>query len=837
MNLENTKLMMELNRRQSSFYFKIQEVYKEVESVLNNRIPRIFPYYTQHDVGHSLRIMDFMYDLIEEIDNLNDLELALIIYSALLHDIGMAPDDNEILDIKNGKLTYEGLNYEILLEQFHNDHTLALQEFIREVHAFRSSEYIKNKLSHHFFIPDMPEVLFVNELAKICEAHTKDFYWLIEELDVNIVKGTYDCNLQYSAMLLRIGDILDFDSSRTPTRLLEAAKPFGYSLGEWKQHFVIENKQKVNTNDTGIKIIEFYGECEEPKIHRKILNYFSWVETEINNALELSGNFNNKHKFNLHYRINNFIRSKDYKIVDLKFEFNYLNIIEILMGEGLYGNKKYGLREIIQNCIDTCNHKKIIYKQIKEPWENDYVGTIDIILKKSKNEVIIKDNGIGMDYSIIKRYFLELGSSYYKSKEFKHLDSDYKPIGNYGIGFLAGFMISPKILVRTRHYKSNSIIELEIEKDEQYVAMKEVERPDFVGTEIILNLNDFLSIWDSNIEDLQNYLIEQFLFKDINVHLNIENEDGGYKKIIINDLELTEGVDLSHYLDGVELTLKYFKNSIVFKKYLLDLLEGNVVSLEDEEIVYIPDTDETILLKNYVQNSKLETIELILVDDEKLPALERALELDLDDDDIIDYVWEYSPPTLEVITSDGILSKNVPTLYENSEYVINFDIEKLNKIDDIYHNNEFGTIYTKKEYNLFTVNGTDKYLELINHDDRENLISWRINPKYYYYRKMFVRGVFVKELSSLNVENAIKNISIQDIKINVLNPSIIPTVNRNSFKESDEIILMNSIYIAICLDILDNTEDYLEKMLMRKYLDIFMESSNSLIKEEFHPKS
>ncbi|UZN01426.1 hypothetical protein OL548_34185 (plasmid) [Lysinibacillus sp. MHQ-1] len=78
----------------------------------------------------------------------------------------------------------------------------------------------------------MSTVFFADELAKVCEAHTKDFHWLLKELEDNKVKATYSCNLQFCAMLLRLGDILDFDSSRTPGRLFEAARPLGYSLAE-----------------------------------------------------------------------------------------------------------------------------------------------------------------------------------------------------------------------------------------------------------------------------------------------------------------------------------------------------------------------------------------------------------------------------------------------------------------------------------------------------------------------------------------------------------------------------------------------------------------------------
>lgn len=39
---------------------------------------------------------------------------------------------------------------------------------------------------------------------------------------------------------------------------------------------------------------------------------------------------------------------------DYKLELNYKAITNLLMGKNIYGDKKYGLREIIQNSIDAC---------------------------------------------------------------------------------------------------------------------------------------------------------------------------------------------------------------------------------------------------------------------------------------------------------------------------------------------------------------------------------------------------------------------------------------------------------------------------------------------------
>jgi len=442
-----------------------------------------------------------------------------------------------------------------------------------------------------------------------------------------------------------------------------------------------------------------------------------------------------------------------------------------------------------------------------------------------------------MDYSIIKRYFLELGSSYYKSKEFKVLDGDYKPIGNYGIGFLAGFMISPKILVRTKHDLSSSIIEIEIEKDEQYVAMKEIGKPNFVGTEIVLNLNAFLTIWDSNIEELKEYLKENFLFKDIKVELYTENGEQKYDKVTINNTEISEAVDLSKYLKDVELSLKYSKPHKIYKNYLTDVLDTNAAVLEDAKVKYIPDDDEKVPLKKYVENSKLETIEVILVQDDEISTLKTALEVYDDGDEIFEYVWGYNYPTsIEVITKCESLRSGWEYRYGSSEEIIGFDIKEFECIEDVYHDDTAGTIYNKKEYNLFGMEGIDKYIELRDSEIENHLLGWyRANNEI--YRKLFVRGIFVKNINSIYLGSTIQSLSIHEIKMNVLNTAITPTVNRSSLKENDSLMIENSVYLAVCLDILENTHDHLERMLMSNYLYTFMDYKNSLIKEEFYPKS
>lgn len=76
---EETKLIEALNLRNSSFLPIINKIYTLAEQQLGNRVPAIFSEYTQHDINHSIRIMEYISRIIDNIDELNDFEITLLI--------------------------------------------------------------------------------------------------------------------------------------------------------------------------------------------------------------------------------------------------------------------------------------------------------------------------------------------------------------------------------------------------------------------------------------------------------------------------------------------------------------------------------------------------------------------------------------------------------------------------------------------------------------------------------------------------------------------------------------------------------------------------------------
>ena len=111
--MKNTKLYRELQKRESGYLKQVDHVYKYAEDMLP-KINRIFANYTGHGIEHSINVMNYMYDLVTDISQISDLEIACLIDAALLHDIGMTVGEDEIALIKRDEFNYHGRKYSVI---------------------------------------------------------------------------------------------------------------------------------------------------------------------------------------------------------------------------------------------------------------------------------------------------------------------------------------------------------------------------------------------------------------------------------------------------------------------------------------------------------------------------------------------------------------------------------------------------------------------------------------------------------------------------------------------------------------------------------------------------
>jgi HSP90 family molecular chaperone len=94
-----------------------------------------------------------------------------------------------------------------------------------------------------------------------------------------------------------------------------------------------------------------------------------------------------------------------------------------------------------------------------------------------------------MDTFKIERYFTSIGRSFYVSDEFEELQKseeiEYKPISNFGIGFLSAFMICKEMHVSTQSYDESKGLEIDIPNFDGCFFIKKSDN-DKTGTSITL---------------------------------------------------------------------------------------------------------------------------------------------------------------------------------------------------------------------------------------------------------------------------------------------------------------------------------------------------------------
>lgn len=129
--LDDLALVKYLKGLESPFLSIIQNVYDDVKDILNNRIQVIFPKYTLHNTGHSFRIIEYMNKLVDDPTKLDELEIALLICSALLHDVGMAASEEDINAIKADSFSFCDVKFSAMKKLVNGNEDLALQEYIR----------------------------------------------------------------------------------------------------------------------------------------------------------------------------------------------------------------------------------------------------------------------------------------------------------------------------------------------------------------------------------------------------------------------------------------------------------------------------------------------------------------------------------------------------------------------------------------------------------------------------------------------------------------------------------------------------------------------------------
>jgi molecular chaperone HtpG len=488
------------------------------------------PEYTLHDENHLSNMLYLAGKLIpkDSLESLSTADLMMIILAILLHDIGMSPPREIIMAWKGQLVDQDILKYKDEVAKFTRFRKTFIRE-LQEIEAFQSSkEFSKAQLIEDQIITEYirkthadrarkmiakdwsGKIKYLNtdltaDLAEICFSHNENCLFLIEMETVKLcAEDTYLC-LQFVAVILRLTDIIDFDSKRTPAVLfshLTIKNPV--SLSEWVKHI------SINAWSFGRESITFSAQCTHPAIESTIRNFCDLIDEELRNCTFILANLHSDICDTAYYKIKlpAYVNRKKigavkdiatgnpiYTYHDTKFTLSKRQVVDLLMGTKLYGKPEVALRELIQNSIDTCKLRQCLSAAYDVP----YVPNIDVSLKTdgSVDYLIVDDNGVGMNQHIIDNYYTNIGQSYYTSNEFYDLmaesDQTFKPISRFGIGILACFMVCDNLEVETRKmlgpYQTDEALRISVEGYDSLFVITPGERKQ-PGTKTVLRLRE-----------------------------------------------------------------------------------------------------------------------------------------------------------------------------------------------------------------------------------------------------------------------------------------------------------------------------------------------------------
>lgn len=527
--------------------------------------------FTLHDGDHLFRVLALIERLLppDQIKKLSIPELMLLILSAFFHDIGMAPDEADVLAWKK----YFDIEPEFL--NVHEEHEFELfkrfcdarpnqidqinsylhqgnisaadlaknylvSDYIRITHADRAREIIQKDWVDKICYRDTDLTV---EFASICFSHNEDALTVLE-LDKKYLCGpdTFAC-LPMVAALLRLADLLDFDAKRTPSVLfshLFVRHPI--SIQEWNKHRAVESWA------ISPKLIQFHAKCSHPAIQSSINAFCDVIDQELSACNNIFSILNEQNKnsgrelsITIPFKVDRTkIETKkriggepEFLYRETQFNLSKNQVIDLLMGTKLYGDPEVALRELLQNSIDAC----LLRKAMEISWGNSYSPIIKLKYYTFNNEDIleIEDNGIGMDQHVIDNYYSKVGSSFYKSIDFYDLKSQsnakFTPTSRFGIGILSCFMVADTVDVDTRKvyepHKSSDPLSLTIEGQESIFWIKPGQRKT-PGTTTKLFLRPQQNPWKKMNEDQFIQSVENVV---PNPPFKISIESKSHKKI------------------------------------------------------------------------------------------------------------------------------------------------------------------------------------------------------------------------------------------------------------------------------------------------------------------
>ncbi|HWW75779.1 MAG TPA: hypothetical protein VNZ44_10300, partial [Pyrinomonadaceae bacterium] len=451
--------------------------------------------FTLHDEGHGFRVAQRMAEIIPEnvLGRLTAYELALLLLSAYLHDIGMTPARkkvtahyNYLLTGEGGHLTREEINaFQKWIDDEGRDVEPPLAKGAPTGELLRLAEEITAYYCRHrhndwgaeWVRENLTEVSlgsydnWVEDLVDLCRSHHFGYGELRKgRFDPRTVGARGEVvHLRYLACVLRVADVLEVDPERTPEVIFRHRDVREGSVLYWykdHQFSVLIQREKEN--------IVVSARPSRAYIHKAIEVTVDQIDEELRvcRALADETHFDKHltldlpHRWALPRAVHRDITPADgaYEYVDGAFRPDTQKLLELLSGVELYGTPLAAVRELLQNAFDAVR-EQIAYQRLEKANPSDpklerTLGELNQVeLRLESNEegvwLVCTDTGVGMSKSIITDHLLVSGLA----RRHDVLDLERRArqagftlgrTGQFGIGVLSYFMLADRIVIRTR---------------------------------------------------------------------------------------------------------------------------------------------------------------------------------------------------------------------------------------------------------------------------------------------------------------------------------------------------------------------------------------------------
>lgn len=461
---------------------------REHAIVITSRIAATFPELTVHDVTH----LDALWEIADLIagDNypLNPLEAFVLGGAILLHDAAHCFEAYEggrnavrsTVAWKDALASEMATHPDKLREELevYCDFTAIRLLHARQAEKLGEREWKSENGNSSFFLIEDAELRlrYGALIGQIAASHN----WSIDDVKSRLrgqvnAPGNWPSEWRVDpikiACLLRCADAAHIDNQRAPDFLLALIRRSGISLDHWKAQNSLSRVDADQSDPTKSSLLFTSTRAFKPSDASAWWIAFDAVsvldaELRASNNLLLSRVQKDSSSpifkmqrvtgANVPSELAKSIETNGWTPTSARIHVGNLErLVETLGGQSLYGggdNFAIVMRELLQNARDALAARRSL--------TSEFAGRILVkVTSKSETQTVVevRDDGIGMSERTMTSALLDFGTSFWASdlvrSEFPGLrSSSFRPVGKFGIGFYAVFMLAAEVIVASRRY-------------------------------------------------------------------------------------------------------------------------------------------------------------------------------------------------------------------------------------------------------------------------------------------------------------------------------------------------------------------------------------------------